>query len=306
MCGIAGVYSFAPGVQISRETLHRMSGALEHRGPDEEGFYVGPNAAFAHRRLKIIDLSRDAAQPMSDESARYHLVFNGEIYNFRDLRAPLESRYTFFSRSDTEVILRLFQNCREHAWERLRGMFALALYDAQARELFLARDAAGIKPLYCYQDQEKLVFASEIKGLAATGMVPLETDHTSLLRYLKLGYFPGRSTPYRGVFKILPGEYARVTANGVAFQRFWNLREFAVRPNSQNGLVEKLDSLLQRSVEGHMISDVPLGAFLSGGVDSSLLVALMARAHAAPVKTFTVGFSHMGYYDERAHAARVA
>ena len=304
MCGIAGVYFFGARA-VDPDVLHRMSAALRHRGPDEEGFYSGPCAALAHRRLKIIDLSKAAAQPMSDETGRYRLIFNGEIYNFRELRAGL-SGYRFFSQSDTEVILRLFQERRRGAWERLRGMFALALIDEQTRELFLARDAAGIKPLYCYRDAEKLVFASELKGLLASGLVPSEADHASLAEYLRFGYFPGRATPFRNVFKILPGEDAVVSEEGIEFKRFWKLRDFIARPQHATALPETLETLLQRSVEGHMISDVPLGAFLSGGVDSSLLVALMSRTASAPVKTFTVGFTRMGYYDERSQAARIA
>lgn len=304
MCGIAGIYYFSPGT-VAPEILHRMSAALKHRGPDEEGYYSGPGVAFAHRRLKIIDLSRDAAQPMSDETGRYRLIFNGEIYNFRELRAGL-SGYRFFSRSDTEVILRLFQDCGQEAWERLRGMFTIALFDEHTRELFLARDAAGIKPIYFYRDAEKLVFASELKGLIASGVVPSEVDATALAGYLQFGYFTGRCTPYRNVFKILPGESAVISERGIEFKRFWNLREFIARPAQQKALPETLEALLLRSVDGHMISDVPIGAFLSGGVDSSLLVAMMARNHTAPVKTFTVGFTRMGYYDERSQAARIA
>lgn len=305
MCGIAGLYYFE-NTQIPAETLTAMADSLRHRGPDEDGFYIGANAAFAHRRLKIIDLRREAAQPMSDESRRYHLIFNGEIYNFKELRAEMESRHAFFSRSDTEVILKLFQECREKTWDRLRGMFALALYDASTRELFLARDPAGIKPLYYYRDNTKLVFASEIKGLFASGQAPAEIDHDSLRAYLRYGYFPGRTTPYRNVFKLLPGESARIHTAGVCTTRFWSVREHLAELQHPIAEAQILEGLLMRSVKRHMISDVPLGAFLSGGLDSSLLVALMTRLSSHPVKTFTVGFSRMGYYDERPHAALLA
>lgn len=304
MCGIAGLYYFED-THIPAETLSTMADSLRHRGPDEEGFYVGSNAAFAHRRLKIIDLRREAAQPMSDETRRYHLIFNGEIYNFKELRSEMESRHRFFSRSDTEVILRLFQDCREKAWDRIRGMFALALYDASTRELFLARDPVGIKPLYYYRDSTRLVFASELKGLFASGQAADEIDHDSLRAYLRFGYFPGRTTPYRNVYKLLPGESARVHPKGVSITRFWNVRDHLASRQSASP-AQTLEALLLRSVEGHMISDVPLGAFLSGGLDSSLLVALMTRLSSNPVKTFTVGFSRMGYYDERPHASLLA
>lgn len=305
MCGIAGIYCFGEGA-YPPEALKAMADSLEHRGPDEEGYYKGSNAGFAHRRLKIIDLRREAAQPMSDESGRYHLMFNGEIYNFRELRSELEGRYRFFSRSDTEVILRLFQEEGERTWDRLRGMFALAIYDASSRELYLARDHAGIKPLYIYRDAGQLVFASEIKALFASGLVSGEIDENALALYLSYGYFPGRSTPYRNIFKLLPGESARVDSAGVTFSRFWSIRDSAPPVSSEQSEAERLDGLLQKSVEGHMISDVPLGAFLSGGIDSSLLAALMCRISPQKVKTFTVGFPRMGYYDERPYAAKIA
>ena len=305
MCGIAGIFFFKPCL-FPRERAEHIANALKHRGPDEQGIFLDSNVLLAHRRLKIIDLSRAAAQPMTDEGQRYRIMFNGEIYNFRELRRDLEQRHRFFSNSDTEVMLRLFQEQREKSWDSLRGMFAVALYDSLTSELFLVRDPVGIKPIYCYQDENVFIFASELKALRASGLAELEIDRDSIAMYLQWGYFPKRATPYKRVTKLLPGERARIDHSGVTYDRYWNLRSLTGSIVAPASPADTLDSLLQRSVEGHMISDVPLGAFLSGGIDSSLLVALMSRKAEMPVKTFTIGFSRMGYYDERPAAAAIA
>jgi asparagine synthase (glutamine-hydrolysing) len=308
MCGIAGVFFYKPQ-EIPRPPLQRMADALIHRGPDEEGFYYGKGAALAHRRLKIIDLSQKASQPMHDEASRYFIIYNGEIYNFTELRKELESKYDFFSHSDTEVILRLFQESRERSWLALNGMFAVAIYDSKQHELYLARDHAGIKPLYYYHDTEKLLFASELKALFASGWIEPEYDEQSFAGYLQLGYFTGGATPYRSIRKLLPGNFAKVNAGGLRIEPYWDIQKFYSNPKTNSRSAEaasRLGELLMTSVRHQMISDVPLGAFLSGGIDSSLLVALMSKISDQPVKTFTVGFQSMGYYDERPHAKRIA
>ncbi|HEY4491573.1 MAG TPA: asparagine synthase-related protein, partial [Acidobacteriota bacterium] len=239
--------------------------------------------------------------PMSDESSRYHIAFNGEIYNFRRLRDAFSSDYSFFSSSDTEVILRSFQQCGEKTWSRLNGMFAVAVYDAKPGALFLARDHAGIKPLYYYHDQEKLLFASEIKALLASGLVPVKTDQEGLSLYLQIGYLPGSRTAYRGIQKVLPAEGLKIDSAGIHRARFWDVRDSLSNDENHQSFpvaAEELERLLLRSVEDQMISDVPIGAFLSGGIDSSMIVALMSKLAAEKVRTFTVGFSNMGYYDE--------
>jgi asparagine synthase (glutamine-hydrolysing) len=287
-----------------------MASAIKHRGPDEEGLLVSGPAGLAHRRLKIIDLSKNAAQPMSDEASRYHIIFNGEIYNFRELKKPLQSRYPFFSQSDTEVILRLFQEHGQKTWERLNGMFAAAVLDSSTRELFIARDHAGIKPVYYYYNTKFIVFASELKGLFASGLVPAEIDPDSMAVYLRFGYCPGKRTIFRNIHKLRPGESIHVTPDGIRFHKYWDIRNFgAGAPENSPAFDDpevELDSLLKAAVENQMISDVPLGAFLSGGIDSSLIVALMSKISLGPVKTFTVGFPSLGYYDERPHARKVA
>ena len=305
MCGIGGIYFF-DGSTIPETQLRKIASSLTHRGPDEEGIFCEGSAGLISRRLRIIDLSPNASMPMTDEEGRYHLVYNGEIYNFRELKKDLEKRHRFFSNSDTEVILRLFSEKREATWTLLNGMFALALYDSKTKDLFLARDHAGIKPLYFFADDRCVVFGSELKSLFACEFVKKEIDQNSLAEYLRLGYFPGESTPYRNIRKLKPGQSCRISAKGIEFHSYWNSREIKPFNQSSENYEDTLDCLLQSAVEAQMISDVPLGAFLSGGVDSSLIVALMSRFSNKPVKTFTVGFSRMGYYDERDAARRVA
>jgi asparagine synthase (glutamine-hydrolysing) len=308
MCGIGGIYFFNQRA-APVNSLRSMANALAHRGPDEEGIFNQHSVGLVSRRLRIIDLSKDASQPMQDKQEQYHIVFNGEIYNFRELRKDLESHHNFFSKSDTEVVLRLFMDQRDGCWKLLNGMFAAAIYDSQSHELFLARDHAGIKPLYYYADDHCLVFASELKALFATGMVPREINISAIAEYLRLGYFPGEWTPYKNIRKLKPGHYCKANTDGIKIHCYWSagemLREETINlPASQ--IEDTLDCLLQSSVEAQMVSDVPVGAFLSGGIDSSLIVALMSRISKKPVQTFTIGFSRMGYYDEREYAREIA
>ncbi|MCI0416061.1 asparagine synthase (glutamine-hydrolyzing) [bacterium] len=302
MCGIAGIFFFQP--QVLPETpLRKMVAALSHRGPDHEGFYFGKQALLGYRRLSIIDLSAAASQPMCDESRRFAVIFNGEIYNFRELRKQLSPSTPFFSHSDTEVILRLFQQHQENTWPLLNGMFAIGVLDEQNQELFLARDHAGIKPLYYYQDHEKFLFASEPRALLASQLVSADIDQDALSLYLQLGYFPAPFTPYAKIRKLNAGSCIRVSSNGVEIHPYWKIPSEIHVPEHPE---EDLEQLLLNSVEQQMISDVPVGAFLSGGIDSSLIVAFMSRIAGRRVQTFTAGFSGMGYYDERPDAEKIA
>lgn len=308
MCGIGGIYFFDQR-PVPENSLRAMAKALAHRGPDEEGIFSQHGVGLVSRRLRIIDLSKDASQPMHDKESQCHIVFNGEIYNFRELRKDLESRHNFFSKSDTEVVLRLFMEQREGCWKILNGMFAAAIYHSESRELFLARDHAGIKPLYYYVDDHCLVFASELKAIFATGFVPREINIPAISEYLRLGYFPGEWTPYKKIRKLKPGHNCKVSADGIEIHGYWSAREILRERKTDvatSQIEDALDCLLQSSVEAQMVSDVPVGAFLSGGIDSSLIVALMSRLSKKPVQTFTVGFSRMGYYDEREHARQIA
>lgn len=308
MCGIAGIYFFDQR-PVPEHSLRAMAKTLAHRGPDEEGIFRQHGVGLVSRRLRIIDLSKDASQPMKDEHARSHIVFNGEIYNFRELRKDLETRHKFFSKSDTEVVLRLYTEEHEGCWKILNGMFAAAIYDSELRELFLARDHAGIKPLYYYIDDHCLIFGSELKALFATELVPRDINVQAIAEYLQLGYFPGEWTPYKNIRKLKPGHHCKVNSDGIGIHNYWSAREILSERKNEvpaSQIEDTLDCLLQSSVEAQMVSDVPVGAFLSGGIDSSLIVALMSRVSKKPVQTFTVGFSRMGYYDEREHARQIA
>ena len=308
MCGIAGIYFFDQR-PVPEHSLRAMAKTLAHRGPDEEGIFRQHGVGLVSRRLRIIDLSKDASQPMKDEHARSHIVFNGEIYNFRELRKDLETRHKFFSKSDTEVVLRLYMEEHEGCWKILNGMFAAAIYDSESRELFLARDHAGIKPLYYYIDDHCLIFGSELKALFATELVPRDINAQAIAEYLRLGYFPGEWTAYKNIRKLKPGHHCKVNSDGIGIHNYWSAREILSERKNEvpaSQIEDTLDCLLQSSVEAQMVSDVPVGAFLSGGIDSSLIVALMSRVSKKPVQTFTVGFSRMGYYDEREHARQIA
>ena len=306
MCGIAGIFYFKSH-NFSEEPLRRMVAALSHRGPDHQGIFTGTQGALGHSRLSIIDLSEAANQPMQDESRRYAVVFNGEIYNFQDLRKTLGPSTSFFSHSDTEVILKLFQQHRSSSWRQLNGMFAIAILDNAANELFLARDHAGIKPLYYYHDSEKLIFASEPGAILSSGLIATEIDNKSISLYLQLGYFPAPFTPFQGIRKLSAGHCMKVSSGGIEVEQYWKLPEFESGSGTKMDDPEKeLERLLILAVERQMISDVPIGAFLSGGIDSSLIVTLMNRISGSRIRTFTAGFSGMGYYDERRHAKTMA
>ena len=307
MCGIGGIFYFQQQ-QIDENPLRAVLHALSHRGPDDEGVFRGEHAALCHRRLSIIDLSRNAAQPMKDESGRYAIMLNGEIHNFRELRKELEPSYSFFSSSDTEVILRLFQEKRENAWALLNGMFSIAILDNKKNELFLARDHAGIKPLYYSNDLQKFLFASEPQALLASKLVSREIDGEALSLYLQLGYFPAPFTPFKQIRKLKAGHAIKVSSEGFEIRQYWSLADHAphLHVHTDKDPEKELERLLIQSVERQMISDVPVGAFLSGGIDSSLIVALMNRVGGKRVCTFTAGFEGMGYYDERTHAAAIA
>ena len=319
MCGIAGM--FHPGGiddAEARRTLAAMTAALEHRGPDDAGAWLDPTAGIAlgHRRLSIIDLSPLGHQPMHSADGRYVITFNGEIYNFRALRHDLAARgHAFRGHSDTEVLLAAVAEwALRPAVERCNGMFAFAVWDRADRTLHLVRDRAGEKPLYYGWLGGTLLFGSELKALRAHPAFHAEVDRDALALFLRHGYIPAPYTIYRGVFKLPPGTVLTLEASnryqGVPVE-YWSARQAAaqglanplVEPAER--LVEDFDTLLRDAVRLRMEADVPLGAFLSGGIDSSIVVALMQAQSARPVKTFTVGFDE-ARYNEAHHAAAVA
>jgi asparagine synthase (glutamine-hydrolysing) len=303
MCGIAGIV--CPGrlaVSLSA-AVERMCAALHHRGPDGNGTYVADGIALGHARLAIIDLSTMGRQPMTNEDGSLHLVVNGEIYNYIDLRADLQARgHVFKSHSDSEVILHLYEEYGDDCVQRLDGMFALALWDAPRRRLLLARDRFGIKPLYVAQQGETLAFASELGALRRGGTAAADIDPEAVHAYMALSYVPAPSCVFRGTQKLLPAERA-VWANGqLRRQTYWSPRPVHV-PSRRADAVEALAQGLEASVRAHLVADVPVAAFLSGGVDSSTVVAL-AQRHAK-METLCVAFPDPGL-NEAPLAAAVA
>jgi asparagine synthase (glutamine-hydrolysing) len=303
MCGIAGFVnrSGQTDVGASRETLARMCGVIAHRGPDDEGMLVEGAAAIGMRRLSIIDLA-GGHQPLSGCDPAISVVFNGEIYNFRELQPKLESRgHRFHTHSDTEAIVHAYEEFGAACVEHLRGMFAFAIWDSRARRLLLARDRAGEKPLYyTLTDDGTLVFGSELKCLLEHACVSREIDADALDAYLTFGYVPDPLSIFRGVCKLPPGHTLTFEDGRIAVSQYWDFTyEPVADARAAEDYLEELRALLDEAVRAQLIADVPLGAFLSGGVDSSTVVGLMARAIDRPVKTFSIGFDEDSYDELR-------
>src|SRR5882672_2551267 len=277
MCGIAGRLNYNPARPIDNELIMAMTDAVAHRGPDSAGYYEGPGIALGHRRLSIIDLAT-GDQPLANENGSVQVIFNGEIYNFADVRAELVAHgHTFRTGSDTEVIVHGYEQWGAKCVDRFRGMFAFAVWDAAARRLLLARDRLGVKPLY-YSELPGvgLVFGSEIKSLLEDPDVSREWRADAIDAYLTLLYVPAPDTIYRTIHKLPPGHVLVAEGGSVHVSRYWNL-EFTGHgdPTREAAYLEELDALLRESIALRLISDVPLGAFLSGGIDSSVVVAYM-------------------------------
>jgi asparagine synthase (glutamine-hydrolysing) len=293
MCGIAGTFSF-DGRPADRGLLQAMGDALAHRGPDGEGFLLDGPAGLAHRRLSILDLA-GGAQPMTTRDGGAHLAFNGEIYNFVELREDLLRRgHPFDTRSDTETILHLYEEQGPACVEALRGMFAFALWDPRLQRLMLVRDRVGIKPLFVYQDDRLLVFASEIKALLLHPAVRRDLDPAALSDFLTYQYIPAPRTAFRAIRKLPAATVLLADRNGVTTRRYWSLPE-AVEERPAGAWREELEATVSEAVRLHLRSDVPVGALLSGGIDSGLVVALAAPRASGPLRTFTVGFQDASF-----------
>ena len=310
MCGIAGFFLYSETGFARREMLEKLIRPLRHRGPDDEGFHLSGPLGLAHARLSIIDLN-GGHQPIFNEDRSIAVVCNGEIYNHRELRRGLERRgHHFATGSDTEVIVHLYEELGPGCVEKLAGMFALAVADFRGRKLLLARDRVGKKPLYIADDGRRLGFASELKSLVNAGLAGPEIDPEALDLYLSFGYVPTPWTIFRGARKLPAGHLAVVSGEGMRVERYWDVEmgDVEMRPEeaaSEERLVEELEALLSDAVQARLESDVPLGAFLSGGIDSGTIVSFMSEAMDRPVMTHTVGFSDRGT-DEREDAAAVA
>jgi asparagine synthase (glutamine-hydrolysing) len=304
MCGICGVISFQPNTFADRSILLRMNASLQHRGPDDEGYYQDDQVSLAVRRLSIIDLDT-GQQPISNESGDIWVVYNGEIYNFQNVRAALEQRgHIFKTQTDTEIIVHAYEEYGDECVTHFNGMFAIALWDARERRLFLARDRLGIKPLYYWSGADKLVFGSELKALILHPEVPRQVDLTALDIFLTLEYIPAPRTIYEGVFKLLPGHRLVVENGELKATQYWDV-PYQPISQSEAECAEILSGLIKESVRLRLVSDVPLGAFLSGGIDSSLIVGYMSQIANEPVRTFSIGFEDDSY-NELPYAAAVA
>jgi asparagine synthase (glutamine-hydrolysing) len=304
MCGICGVVSFQPNVPLDRSILLRMNASLRHRGPDDEGYYDDDQASLAMRRLSIIDL-HTGQQPISNESGDIWVVYNGEIYNFQQVRATLEQRgHVFKTQTDTEIIVHAYEEYGDECVIHFNGVFAIALWDARERRLFLARDRLGIKPLYYWSSADKLVFGSELKALIIHPDVPRRVALPALDLFLTLEYIPAPRTIYEGVFKLLPGHLLVVEQGKLKLTQYWDVPDQPIS-QSEAECGEILSGLIKESVRLRLISDVALGAFLSGGIDSSTIVGYMSQSATEPVRTFSIGFED-DTYNELPYAAAVA
>ena len=304
MCGVAGIVRWS-GQSSGIEDVQAMCDVMTHRGPDDEGFYLDGLAQLGMRRLSIIDLA-SGHQPISNEDGTVWVVLNGEIYNFKELRRDLEARgHRFSTTSDTETIVHLYEDFGPDLVQRLRGMFAFALWDVKRRELLIARDRLGIKPLYYAQVRGGVAFASELKSILQAPEIRRQISLPGLGHFLTFGGTPSAESIVAGVHKLEPGCLARIDSSGMRISRYWNVSFCSGGTAREDDLIDELRALLRDTVEIHLRSDVPLGAFLSGGVDSSAVVATMSGLLDTPVKTFSIGSPDPGF-DESAYAREVA
>jgi asparagine synthase (glutamine-hydrolysing) len=305
MCGIAGLAHRDPGYPVDRALLRRMTAAMAHRGPNADGIHVGPGVGLGHRRLSIIDLAT-GDQPMFNEDRSVAVIFNGEIYNFRELRSELESRgHCFRTRSDTEVIAHAYEAFGPGCVDRLRGMFAFALWDDRRRRLLLARDRVGKKPLYYLSDGDRIAFASELKALLQDPSFKRQVDPEAVHQYLSLGAVQAPTSIFAGVAQVPAAHYLVWEDGGARLVEYWDVPREAPMLRTEGQALEAFDHAFTEAVRMRLISDVPLGAFLSGGVDSTAVVEAMSRLSGTPVVTTTVGFAEPRF-SELPHARVVA
>jgi asparagine synthase (glutamine-hydrolysing) len=297
MCGIAGILEFGRDTRASAAALREMCSVISHRGPDDDGFYTDGAAGIGMRRLSIVDVA-GGHQPISNEDGTLWIVFNGEIYNHLALREPLIARgHRYNTHSDTETVIHLYEEYGADCVQHLRGMFAFAIWNRNTKTLFIARDRLGIKPLYYKLTPERLLFGSEIKAVLAHGGIRPEFNRAALPEYLAFGYLSGEESFYTGIRKLLPGHTMTIGPDGkAAIRQYWDLD--ATKPHEsrdESYYVQSYRELLEGAVNSHLMSDVPLGVFLSGGVDSSAVAALMTKIRREPVETFSVGYTEQTY-----------
>ncbi len=308
MCGITGVFAFNLVGKFSKINVAAATASLAHRGPDFHDVYVDDWVCLGHRRLSIIDTREIAHQPMWDETNRWCIIFNGEIFNFKELRQDLANRGIVFStESDTEVLLKLFIREGESCLNQLNGFFSFCIYDKAEQSLFLARDRYGVKPLYYLIDEDKFLFGSEMRAIVSYG-IDKEIDYESLYTYLQLNYIPAQETIFTNVKKLLPGHSLRVKAGKLSIQKYYSIPYDPAKLQSTPSYSEAkatFSKLLEESVQRRLVSDVPLGAFLSGGLDSSVITGLASR-HKPDLQTFSIGYRDEKFFDETRYAKLVA
>lgn len=306
MCGINGIFGIEH-LPDAKDRVLEMNRALAHRGPDAEGVYSGNNAVLAHKRLSIIDPHPEADQPFSDQSGRYYLVFNGEIYNFQSIKKKLPD-YNFLTKSDTEVLLAAFITWGPACLQEFNGMFAFAIWDELKSELFIARDRLGIKPLYYLRTVNEFVFSSEIRSILASGLADRKIDADSLVDYLRYQTVHAPKTIVKDVYCLMPGHYLIVSDNELKVEKYWDISHSAVRGLGNVPYDEVINSVsnhLKNAVKKRLVADVPFGAFLSGGIDSSAIVAMMSANSDMTIKTFNVSFDEEEF-SEAKYAKMVA
>jgi asparagine synthase (glutamine-hydrolysing) len=306
MCGITGIYAFSENGRQGISRLAEATAAITSRGPDNQGVYQDNFVGLGHRRLSIIDTSTEANQPMTDASGRYTIIYNGEIYNFKQLRQELEdSGIQFNSESDTEVLLHMYIHLGEQCLGKLNGFYSFAVYDKSKQKLFLARDRFGIKPLHYYQDDDKLVFGSELKTIYAYG-IKKDIDFTTLYTYLQLNYIPAPKSMLKGVKKLLPGYCLTVSNEGAQIHQYYDVKkQLSTFTGSFDEAKKQFSQLMEESVVSRLVADVPLGTFLSGGLDSTVVSAIAAR-HVNKLQTFSIGFKDEPFFDETDYADKAA
>lgn len=305
MCGIAGILHLN-NQPADKEVIQRMTNAMAHRGPDADNIFVEGEIALGHRRLSIIDLSDTANQPFTDHSGRYVIVFNGEIYNYKEVKALLPD-YPFRTASDTEAIIAAYDRWGIKCVDQLKGMFAFAIWDRQENTLTLVRDRLGVKPIYYYQDEKHFIFASEIRSILATGLVKRKINTVGLLEYFSYQSVGSPLSPVDGIRQLMAGSWIKIRNGAVQQKQYWDAT--TIRKNfdfsNSTDIQKKIRELLTKSVERRLVSDVPVGAFLSGGIDSSVVVGLMAEVSRTRLDTFTVAFGEKEF-NESEYAAIVA
>jgi asparagine synthase (glutamine-hydrolysing) len=309
MCGITGIFAFNLVGKVHKINITNATMALAKRGPDNQDIHLDEWVALGHRRLSIIDTRDIAHQPMWDESKRYCIIFNGEIFNYRELRQALQAKgVSFFSESDTEVLLKLYIHEGDSCLSGLNGFFSFCIYDREEQSLFLARDRYGIKPLLYLFDDDKFIFASEMKAMVEYG-IDKQLDYSSLYNFLQLNYIPAPDSIFLHVKKLLPGHFMRVKRQEVVVQKYYDI-PYDPAGSEKNDLTyeqakQKLKSLLDASVQRRLVADVPVGAFLSGGIDSSVVTALASK-HKPDLHTFSIGYRDEKFFDETSYAQLVA